>query len=168
MSKFKVNEKIRLGYRYDITDENDNPVYYVEGSLFHLAPRLTVFTPEGVPVAHVNRKLITLMPEFDIDIDGQEVAEVKAQLALFKRKLHVDGPDWQIEGDYIGHDYHIRDREGNDIARAERKILALTDKYLLEVFDDENDLLALCTAIAMDRDKDENDEAAVDAIMRSN
>ena len=86
----------RLGEDSDITDERGRPVLYVDGKVLSLRNRLDLRDPEGREVAQVRRKLVALVPTYQISLSGQEAAEVHKHLFTpFGDRFIIDvpGPD---------------------------------------------------------------------------
>jgi uncharacterized protein YxjI len=74
---------------------------------------------------------------------------VVKDFTLLKPHYHVEGTGWQVEGDYWAHEYIIKDFD-EVIMRISKHWLTWGDSYELDIPDDKNTILALCTAIAID------------------
>ena len=57
--------------KFDVYDEGDNIVYTVEGQ-FALTKTLSVLDHDGNEAAKLTRRFFTILPTFDIEVDGEE------------------------------------------------------------------------------------------------
>ena len=55
--------------KFDVYDEGDNIVYTVEGQ-FALTKTLSVLDHDGNEAAKLTRRFFTILPTFDIEVDG--------------------------------------------------------------------------------------------------
>ena len=56
--------------KFDVYDEGDNIVYTVEGQ-FALTKTLSVLDHDGNEAAKLTRRFFTILPTFDIEVDGK-------------------------------------------------------------------------------------------------
>lgn len=75
---------------YDIYDENGNPKYFVKAEFFRLGHQLHVYDSADREIGMVKQRIFTLLPAFDIEIDGQPFGSIEKQFAFFKRKYNLD------------------------------------------------------------------------------
>ena len=57
---------------YDVYDEKEEPKYFVKAEFFALGHQIHVYDKSGREVGMVKQRLLTLLPAFDIEIDGKE------------------------------------------------------------------------------------------------
>jgi uncharacterized protein YxjI len=96
---------LRLGEDSDITDEHGRPVLHVDGKVLSLRNRLVLRDPQGREVAQVQRKLVALVPTYQISLAGREGAEVRNHLFTpFGDRFTIDVPgpnDLEMEGNLL-------------------------------------------------------------------
>jgi uncharacterized protein YxjI len=143
---------------FAIKDETGADAYQVQGKVFSWGKNLT-FLANGSPVATVKEKVLSLMDTFDIEIDGQPAARIVKKLTLLKPKFKVEGPDWDIHGDYMGHEYDIVGGDGVIMAHISKAWFTWGDSYKVDINPVAPETLVLALVIALDA----SDENEVDA-----
>ena len=136
---------------YDVYDETKTPKYYVKAEFFSLTHRIHIYRhSDGVEIGEIDEKFISMYGKADITIFGNRLGSITRKLSFFKPKYAIDYNGWQIEGDFFGWDYSIRNRSGNEVAVIIKKLLSWGDTYTLEVANPDDELAALITVIAID------------------
>jgi uncharacterized protein YxjI len=104
-------------------------------------------------VAKVERKLIALRPTYHITRQGQELAEVRKKLfsPLIERfTIDIPGPDdLTMTGSLFEHEYTIT-RGDQVVATVSKQWISLTNTYGVDIGPGEDDLLILCSVLALD------------------
>ena len=148
----------RLGEDSDITDEHGRPVLHVDGKLLSLRNRLVLRDPDGREVAQVQRKLVALVPTYQIALAGREGAEVRKHLVTpFGDRFTIDVPgpdDLEVEGDLFDHEFTIG-RGDQMVATVSRRWFRMRDTYAVDVVPGQDDLLVLASVLALDLAEDQ-------------
>ena len=155
---YVIREKFfGLGQDSDITDEHGRPVLRVDGKALSLRQRLVLRDLDGREVAEVRRKMVSMRPAYEIEIDGEDAAKVKKKFFTpFVDRYTVDIPgpdDLELVGDLFDHDYTVR-RGGTVVATVSKAYLTLRDTYAVDIAAGENDLLILAAVLALDLAED--------------
>jgi uncharacterized protein YxjI len=108
----------------------------------------------GNTLCRIKERLLTIKDTMEIeDADGREMAVVrKALISPLRDRWSVkvrNGPDLDVHGNILDHEYAIRQGR-NKIAEVSKKWFRLTDTYGVEIAEDQNDILILAVAVAMD------------------
>jgi uncharacterized protein YxjI len=156
--RYVIRERFfRLGEDSDITDEQGQPVYHVDGKVLTLHDTLIVRDLAGTEAARVQRQLVALRPTYHITRQGQEVAEVRKKLfSPFVDRFTIDIPgpdDLSMTGDLFEHEYTIT-RGDQVVATVSKHWLSLTDTYGVDIAPGEDDLLILTSLLALDLAED--------------
>ncbi len=69
------------------------------------------------------------------------------------------GPDLDVQGNILDHEYSIMERR-RKIAEVSKKWFSLTDTYAVEIDSEQNDILILAVAIAIDMMSHDEDKKA--------
>ncbi|MDR0299242.1 MAG: LURP-one-related family protein [Streptococcaceae bacterium] len=150
MPKLIVNSKIfSLGGEMWITDGNETPLYSVKGSFLKIPKFFTIYDAAGNERAKVTHKVLSLLPKFFLEIDGQEAATISKRLTLFKAKYDVEAHDIQLNGNILDMNFEIL-RHGQVIGRIDKQWFSIRDKYMIEVENKEDELLVLSLVLAVD------------------
>jgi uncharacterized protein YxjI len=156
--RYVIRERFfRLGEDSDITDEQGQPVYQVDGKVLTLHDTLIVRDLAGTEVARVRRQLVALRPTYHITRQGQEVAEMRKKLiSPFVDRFTIDIPgpdDLSMTGDLFEHEYTIT-RADQVVATVSKRWLSLTETYGVDIAPGEDDLLILTSVLALDLAED--------------
>ena len=73
---------------YDVYDEKEEPKYFVKAEFFALGHQIHVYDKSGREVGMVKQRLLTLLPAFDIEIDGKEFGSVQKELPSLSRGMN--------------------------------------------------------------------------------
>jgi uncharacterized protein YxjI len=151
---YVIRERLfRLGEDSDITDEAGQLVLNVDGKVLSLHNRLVLRDPAGREAGRVQRKLAAVRPDYQITIDGKDVAEVRKHLFTpFGERFTIDvrgAGDMEIAGDLFSHEFTIQ-RDGQTIATVSKRWLSMTASYAVDVAPGEDDVLILASVLALD------------------
>lgn len=137
---------------YDIYDEYGNTVFEVKGQLSwgHL---FKIMDSYGNELGSVRQVILTLLPKFEIIMNGQSLGFIRKELTLFRPKYDFDFTGWHVEGSIFEWNYTIVDNAGRIVAEISKEFFHLTDTYIIDVRNDEDALLALMFVLAIDAEK---------------
>lgn len=162
--KYIVHEKFfRMGEDNDILDESGQPVYRVDGKVLSLHNLMIVNDLNGTELARVHRKILALLSHYEIEFKGQDgMTEVHQR---FSSPLHPKWtisepgqPDLTMTGNFFGHDFSI-EKDGQPLATVSKKWLSVTDSYGVDIVDGQNDLLLLCSVLALEAEQDRKERS---------
>jgi uncharacterized protein YxjI len=161
--RYVIRERLfRLGEDSDITDEQGQPVYHVDGKVLTLRNTVIVRDLAGSEVAKVERQLIALRPTYHISRQGEALAEVRKKLfSPFVDRFTIDIPgpnDLSVTGSIFEHEYTFV-RNGHVVATVSKAWLSLTETYGVEIAEGEDDLLILASVLALDLAEDRERQA---------
>lgn len=120
--------------KFSIYDESGNEAYWVEGELFSIGKKLDLFDKDDNHKAYIHQKVLSFLPRYFIQMNGEDVAEVVKHFTLFNQKFSVTGFDWQIDGDFLAHEYSIY-RGDYTIATISKEWFTLGDAYAIDITD---------------------------------
>ena len=112
---------------YDVYDEKEEPKYFVKAEFFALGHQIHVYDKSGREVGMVKQRLLTLLPAFDIEIDGKEFGSVQKEFTFFKPRYELFYPQLGVKlcsmaGGGVQKIYMVllrepsrRDRSGSDL-----------------------------------------------------
>ncbi|MGN0600347.1 MAG: LURP-one-related/scramblase family protein [Oscillospiraceae bacterium] len=135
---------------YDIYDENMNRKYTAKADFLALGHRIRIFDLYGCEVGHIEEKLLRLFAEFDVYIGGRWLGRIKKKFSLFIPKYDIDYNGWDIDGDFFGWNYQVRQPNGLVAATISKELLHLSDTYVIDIFDDSDEINVLLLVAAID------------------
>jgi uncharacterized protein YxjI len=156
--RYQVREKLfRLGEDNDILNDAGQPVLKVDGKVLSIHGLMLVNDLAGTEVARVNRKLVSLLATYEIALTSGPTAEVHQRFSgPFHPKWNISvsgGEQLEMTGNFAGHDF-ILTANGQTVATVSKAWISLADSYGVEVADGQNDLLILCSVLALEAEQD--------------
>ena len=138
---------------YDVYDEHGYDKYEVRGALFSLGHQIHVYRKYAEEaddeVGYIRQKLFTLMPTFEIVKDGYVCGTIRKKFTFFSENYEVDYRNWQVEGDFLGWDYRVREN-GKIVATISKELLNFSDTYVLKYYNPADEAAALLLVLAID------------------
>lgn len=137
---------------FEIYDENQYPVYHVEGKMFSVGRKLWIYDSQShEELAYIEQKVMTLLARMDVYVKDAHVASIVKKISFFKPKYEVEGLDWTIQGDIFAYDYQILDRDGYLIADIQKKYLAWSDTFEFNILEEDVDpIMVIAIILAID------------------
>lgn len=135
--------------KFSIYDENENEAYWVEGEVFSIGKKLDLFDSNNQHKAHIHQKVLSFLPRYFIEINGEDVAEVVKQFTLFKQKFTVSGFDWEIDGDFLAHEYEIYHGDFL-VAAISKEWLTWGDTYSIDITDGVDPVAIISVVLIID------------------
>jgi uncharacterized protein YxjI len=158
--QYKIRQKIfSLGDKFTIKDENDRDVFIVKSQILSFGKKLRIFDLYENEMCYIEQQLFKFMPQYNIYINGEMVANIKKKFSLFKNDFEIlsDNANYYVEGEFLAHEFRIfNDRKL--IGQVSKKFLSLADTYSVEVDDDEDQVVVLALAIVIDMVCHDNDK----------
>ena len=134
---------------YDVYDEDGNSKYTVKAEFFSLGHRLHVYDRYQNEVGLVKERLLTLMPTFDIEVNGTVLGQIQKKFTFFKPKYEIDFNGWRVEGDFLEWSYDVY--EGcSSVVHIHKELFHWGDTYVIDVADQKDELMGLMLVIAID------------------
>lgn len=154
-NRYKIRQKLMsIGDDFWIENEEGERVYKVDGKALRLRKTLIFEDIKGNKLAKIQERLLPIKETMVVeDEDGNQLAVIKKGLiAPLGDHWSVNvrgGPDLDVQGNILDHEYSIMERR-KKIADVSKKWLSLTDTYGVEIAEEQNDILILAIAIAID------------------
>jgi uncharacterized protein YxjI len=156
--RYTIREKFfRLGEDSTILNEAGQPVFEVDGKVLSLHDRLIVRDLAGNEVLTIHRRLITLLPTYEITRGADTLATLRKHLfSPFVDRFTVDIPgpdDLEMTGSLFEHEYTIS-RGGQVVAVVSKRWFSLTETYGVDIAPGQDDPLILACVLALDLAED--------------
>jgi len=149
---------LSLRGRFSIQDQQEQDVYLVEGSFMKLPKTFSISTVEGEEVAVITKKMLSLLPKFFIEVDG-ETLTIEKSFTFFKDRYTIDAADLEIDGDWWDMDFEIK-RHGEVVGSVEKKWFTFGDSYEIQVFDPEIEKILIALVVAIDCVKEDEESSS--------
>jgi uncharacterized protein YxjI len=153
--RYKIRQKmISIGDDFWIENQDGQRVFKVDGKALRLRKTLVFEDINGNKLAQIQERWLPIKETMAIDdANGNQMATVKkALIAPLRDRWSVNvkgGPDLDVQGNILDHEYSIK-QGWNKVAEVSKKWISLTDTYMVEIDEGQNDILILAIAVAID------------------
>ena len=144
--------------RFSIQDQQEQDVYLVEGSFMKLPKTFSISTVDGEEVAVITKKMLSLLPKFFIEVDG-ETLTIEKSFTFFKDRYTIDAADLEIDGDWWDMDFEIK-RHSEVVGSVEKKWFTFGDSYEIQVFDPDIEKILIALVVAIDCVKEDEESSS--------
>lgn len=138
---------------YYVYDETEEVRYEVQQAFFALGHQFHVYDrradERSEEVGYIRQKLFSLMPTFEILINGQVVGTVRKEFTLLRPRYHVDFKNWDVEGDLMGWDYRVT-CGSREVLSISKELFNWTDTYAMTYQNPADEIPGLLLVIAID------------------
>jgi uncharacterized protein YxjI len=142
-----------LSDRFTIQNEAGEDVYVVAGQIFSLGKKLSFQDLAGNELAHIEQKLLSWGPTYEIYHQGELAAVVKKHLFTLLRyafSIDVPGPGaLEAQGDFLAMEYTFT-RGGQTVAEVSKRWFSWVDTYGIDIADDQDQVLLLASAVVIE------------------
>ena len=154
-TRYKIRQKmLSIGDDFWIENQEGERVFKVDGKALRLRKTLFFEDMNGNKLCKIQERLLAIKDTMVVeDPDGNQMSVIKkgliAPLGDHWTVTVRNGPDLDVQGNILDHEYSISERR-KKIAEVSKKWLSLTDTYGVEIDAEQNDILILAVAIAID------------------
>ncbi len=134
---------------FDVYDENGESKYFVKAEFLTLGHVLHVYDRNQKEIGVVKEKILTFLPQFDIEIGGYTRGKIVKQFTFFKPKYDVEFNGWHIEGDFFCWEYDVFDG-CNPILHITKEWLHWGDTYVIDIQNPDDEIMALMLVLTID------------------
>ena len=134
---------------YDVYDEAGNPKYTVKAEWLSLGHQLHVYDKYDNEVGAVRQRLLSFMPTFEIEQNGNVIGTIKKKFTMFTPSYEVSYKGWQVKGDFFGWDYDVYEGYSAVIGFS-KEPFKWGDTYVIDIANPEDEIAGLMLVIAID------------------
>lgn len=149
MNLYMKQKVFTWGDKFSVYDEFGNEKYYVEGEVFSWGKKLHIYDLCGRELIFIRQKVFSFLPKYFINKDDAKIAEVVKELAFFRHKYRINGFGWEVQGDFLGHDYKIY-ANNQPIANVSKKWFTFGDSYEINVATGVDEVAVLAVVLVID------------------
>lgn len=153
---YKLRQKLFSWFRenYEIKDKDDEVKFFVKPELA-ITVHFSLLNTNKDLLLKISKRYFRYFARFDIKNSNDElIAYTKRKPTFFVRRTTVydknKKPLYYIKGDVFGWNFDIINTERKKVAEINKKIIALTDNYGVEILDEANTEVLLAIAMVID------------------
>lgn len=163
MKNFYIKQQVfSIGEKFTVKDSSGNIRYRIQGSFFKVPKSFSIENARGIEIASITKKMLSLLPVFNVKIHGQEMIKIKKELSFLKSKYSVSARGLNIKGDWWDMDFDIQ-KNGKRVGSVQKKWFTWGDSYEVSVFDESLEEIIIALVIAIDCVKADEQAAASSA-----
>lgn len=150
--RYVIRQKVfSLGDSFAIKNEMGDDLFIVQSQLLSFGKKLRIYDLAGNELCYIEQQLFRFMPEYNIYLAGQLVANVKKKFAFFRNDFEIssDQGHYDVEGDFFAHEFSLI-KDGRIAARISKAFFSFTDTYGVDIDDNYDQVTTLALAIVID------------------
>jgi uncharacterized protein YxjI len=145
---------VSIGDDYWIENDRGERVYKVDGKALRVRETLIFEDAGGVELVKIQQRMLHVRDSMEIeDRDGRRVAMIKKALITPLRDRWMvqvaDGPDMEVKGDILDHEYTIEDHH-TKVAEVSKRWFRVADTYGVEVGPGQDPVVILAVTVVLD------------------
>lgn len=162
MKLYMKQKMFSLKGDFSIYDENQVPVFRVEGKVLSFGRQLRLYDNDSSEeLAFIKQQLMTIMPKMNVSYHGEHVATISKKFTFLKPSYEISEIGWSIAGDFWGHDYTVYDGNGQMIADINKKFFSWSDTFEINIVQDDIDpAIVIAIVLAIDAAMDASQNSA--------
>ena len=134
---------------FTVKDGQGNDRFFVKGELFSFGRKLHVTDVYGEEIAKIEQELFHFRRRYNVTVRGRQTAAVMQEITFIKPRYTVEGPGWDVQGNFWGHEFTVTD-SGRTVVTISKEWFTWGDCYVLDVADGTDELTALAVVLAID------------------
>lgn len=152
MKQFYLKQKVfTFGGKYNVFDQNQNIVYYIEAKVFSIHNKMNMYMGEEL-IYHLERKLFRFLPEYTLsNPEGEVLATIKKNFTFFGGKMTINSTYGMMEivGQVFQRDFQVL-KSGTEVMSIHKEWLTWGDTYQITIRDDEKEAFYVALALMID------------------
>ena len=150
MKQLYIKQKaFSIGEKFTIKDEQENDVYYVEGSFMKIPKTFSIMNTTRDEIAHITKKTFSFLPKFHVDVNGKEVLTIKKDFSFFKARYTIDTADIEVQGNWWDMEFQIL-QQGEVVGKVKKEWFTWGDSYKIQILDEEIEAIIIAIVVAID------------------
>lgn len=161
MRQLYIKQKVfSLSGKFTVKDQQENDVYYVEGSFMKVPKTFSIMNTARDEVALITKKVFSFLPKFFVDVNGQEVLTIKKEFSFLKARYTIDAAGIEVQGNWWDMDFQVL-HHGEIVGEVSKEWFTWGDSYKVQIIDEELETIIIALVVAIDCVK--ADQAAASA-----
>ncbi|WP_431027009.1 LURP-one-related/scramblase family protein [Lysinibacillus sp. LZ02] len=161
MKQLYIKQKVfSLSGKFTIKDQQEQDVYYVEGSFLQIPKTFSIMNAAREEVALITKKVFSFLPKFFVEVNGREVLTIKKEFSFLKARYTIDAAGIEVQGNWWDMNFQVL-QHGEVIGKVSKEWFTWGDSYQVQIVDEQMETIIIALVIAIDCVK--ADQAAASA-----
>jgi uncharacterized protein YxjI len=150
MKQLYIKQKVlSLSGKFTVKDQQENDVYYVEGSFMKIPKTFSIMNKTRDEVALIRKKVFSFLPKFFVEVNGQEVLSIKKEFSFFKARYTIDAAGIEVHGNWWDMDFQVL-QYGEVIGEVSKEWFTWGDSYKVQLFNEQMETIIIALVVAID------------------
>ncbi len=150
MKELYIKQKVfSLSGKFTVIDQLENDVYYVEGSFMQFPKTFSILNTTRDEVALITKKMLSFLPKFFVEVNGQEVLTIKKEFSFLKARYTIDAAGIEVQGNWWDMNFQIL-QQGEVIGQVNKEWFTWGDSYKVQILNEEMETIIIALVIAID------------------
>ncbi|MBN8193368.1 LURP-one-related family protein [Bacillus sp. NTK074B] len=150
MKQLYIKQKVfSLSEKFTVKDQDERDIYYVEGSLMKVPKTFSIMNQDREKVALITKKVLSFLPTFFVEVNGEEVVTIKKELSFLKAKYSINAAGIEVEGNWMDMDFQVL-HKGRVVGEVGKEWFSWGDSYRVQILEEEMESVILALVIAID------------------
>ncbi|RTR25960.1 hypothetical protein EKG37_22265 [Robertmurraya yapensis] len=150
MKQLYIKQKVfSLGEKFTVRDQQEQDVYYVEGSFMQIPKTFSIMNVERDEIALITKKVFSFLPTFFVEVDGREVLTIKKEFSFFKARYTIDSADIEVQGNWWDMDFEVL-QHGEVVGKVSKEWFTWGDSYKVQIVDEAMEKIVIALVVAID------------------
>ncbi|WP_175639372.1 LURP-one-related/scramblase family protein [Metabacillus schmidteae] len=150
MKQLYIKQKVfSLSGKFTVKDQQENDVFYVEGSFMQIPKTFSILNTAREEVALITKKVFSFLPKFFVEVNGSEVVMIKKEFSFFKARYTIDAGGIEVQGNWWGMDFQVL-QHGEVIGKVSKEWFTWGDSYKVQIINEDMDAIVIALVVAID------------------
>lgn len=150
MNQLYIKQKVfSLAGKFTVKDQQENDVYYVEGSFMKVPKTFSILDANREEVALITKKVFSFLPKFFVEVNGEEVLTIKKEFSFFKARYTIEAAGIEVQGNWLDMDFQVL-QHGEVVGKVNKEWFTWGDSYKVQILNEEMETIMIALVIAID------------------
>jgi uncharacterized protein YxjI len=164
MKQLYIKQKVfSLGGKFTVKNQQEEDVYYVEGSFMQIPKTFSLMNTERDEVARITKKVFSFLPTFFVEVNGREALTIKKEFSFFKARYTIDAAGIEVHGNWWDMDFRVL-QNGEVVGSVSKEWFTWGDSYRILIENEELETLVIALVVAIDYVKASQSAASSSAV----
>ncbi|SOC39318.1 LURP-one-related/scramblase family protein [Ureibacillus acetophenoni] len=150
MRHFYIKQKVfSLKGKFTVKDQEENDVYYVEGSFMRIPKTYSIMNTRQEEVALITKKTFSFLPKFYVEVNGRDILTIKKEFSFLKARYTIDAAGIDVQGNWWDMEFEVY-QHGELVAQVSKEWFTWGDSYKVQVINEEMETIIIALVVAID------------------
>ena len=150
MKQLYIKQKVfSLSGKFTVKDQQEKDIYYVEGSFMKVPKTFSIMNTAREEIALITKKVLSFLPKFFVEVNGQEVLTIKKEFTFFKARYTIDAAGIEVHGNWWEMDFQVL-QHGEVVGIVSREWFSCVYYSKVQIVDEEMETIIIALVVAID------------------